>query len=98
MAKKNAKKIENREEKKTNLEEMEVDFPRGGESSLTPMEYRDITEQVNKDLFEQKEESIDKKKKKKRKSVDEDSTSENKKQKLDNTIRLLNFKVSYYRY
>jgi rRNA biogenesis protein RRP5 len=92
MAKKNAKKIENREEKKTNLEEMEVDFPRGGESSLTPMEYRDITEQVNKDLFEQKEESIDKKKKKKRKSIDEDSTSENKKQKLDNTIRLLNFK------
>jgi len=95
MAKKNNIKVENNEDKKVKTEEMEVDFPRGGESSLTPMEYRDITEQVNKDLFEQKEESVDKSKKKKRRSNVDDSITETKKQKLDNSIRLLNFKVKY---
>ena len=95
MAKKNSKKIEKTEEKNVKVEDMEVDFPRGGESSLTPMEYRDITEQVNKDLFEQKEESNDKNKKKKRKSVVEENVTGSKKQKTDNTIRLLNYKVIY---
>jgi len=92
MAKKNSKKHEKTEEKNVKVEEMDVDFPRGGESSLTPMEYRDITEQVNKDLFEQKEESKDKSKKKKRKSDVEENVTESKKQKIDNTIRLLNYK------
>jgi rRNA biogenesis protein RRP5 len=39
---------------KVNLSTEEVDFPRGGASVLTPLEHREISNKVAKDLFSTK--------------------------------------------
>ncbi|TPX58764.1 hypothetical protein SpCBS45565_g07918 [Spizellomyces sp. 'palustris'] len=64
-------------------------FPRGGASALTPLEYRDVTDQARKDiLFEQTETQEKPKQKKKRRRGEDESHNgelESKKSRMDDT-------------